>query len=128
MELWMHVAIWNSNTMWDWERVPQLKASTTRKHLQKNTIDGSHGLFWTRPLERPTDLKINIQISWYFHIQNIFAYASKNCTTNRRWGISLLQIYNWGRLWTRRKNEPLSWTSIPKKGTKNPNLEGKIKP
>ena len=35
---------------------------------RRTLIDGSHGLFWTRPLKRQTILKINIQISWYFHI------------------------------------------------------------
>ena len=28
---------------------------------KSNTIDGSHGLFWTRPFKKPTDLKIDIQ-------------------------------------------------------------------
>ena len=47
--------------------IVRLRKSPTTQNLTNiykgNTIDGSHGLFRTRPLERPTILKINIQIS-----------------------------------------------------------------
>ena len=43
------------------------------QYIHRRTLtDGSHGLFRTRPLKKQTILKINIQISWYFHKGNHF--------------------------------------------------------